>query len=153
MFKRVAPQPARGWWWEEQRFKKRNILSEHSRTLLKIFILFISFFLFPSASVTSKCQLRPLLSLESDFKWQHVVKCVKLQTPLGIFPFDFSWLSLEFLVLSRWYLSRGAQHHQLDGSSGVALRRHGAPQRLHGGVIGAAQQRLAIYRDQLVIDA
>lgn len=45
IFKRVAPHPARGWWWEEQRFKKRNIQRELSRTLLKIFILFIFFFL------------------------------------------------------------------------------------------------------------
>lgn len=46
-----------------------------------------------------------------------------------------------------------AEHHQLDGSSQVSLLRHGASQRLHGHVIGASEQRLAVYCHQLVIDS
>lgn len=43
IFKHVVPYPARGWRWEEQRFEKRNIQRELSRTLLKIFILSLFF--------------------------------------------------------------------------------------------------------------
>lgn len=58
-----------------------------------IYIIYY-FYFFPSASVTSKCQLRLLASLESDFKRRHVVKCGELQTPLG--SFDFTFLIFEF---------------------------------------------------------
>lgn len=47
-----------------------------------------------------------------------------------------------------WY----SEDHQLYGASGVSFRRHGPPQRLHGGVIGAPEQRLAVHSDQLVVD-
>lgn len=71
----------------------------------------------------------------------------------------FAFLELTFFIsefgifLFFWYLSRGPQHHQLNSSPGVSFRRHGAPQSLHGGVVGTAQQRLAIYCDQLIVDA
>lgn len=45
------------------------------------------------------------------------------------------------------------KNNQLDGSSGVPLLGHGAAERLHGLVVGASQQRLAVYRNQLVVDA
>lgn len=44
------------------------------------------------------------------------------------------------------------QHHQLDGPSDVPLLGHGPPQRLHGGVIGAPQQRLSVNGHELVVD-
>lgn len=45
------------------------------------------------------------------------------------------------------------QYDQLDGSSGVPLLGHGASKCLHGLVVGASQQRLSVYRHQLVVDA
>lgn len=45
------------------------------------------------------------------------------------------------------------QYNQLDGSSGVPLLGHGAAKSLHGLVVGASQQRLAVYCNQLVVDA
>lgn len=51
------------------------------------------------------------------------------------------------------YLSGCSEHYELDGASGVSLWRHGAPQCLHGSVVGAPDQRLPVYRYQLVIYA
>lgn len=45
------------------------------------------------------------------------------------------------------------ENNQLDGSSGVPLLGHGAAERLHGLVVEASQQQLAVYRNQLVVDA
>lgn len=60
---------------------------------------------------------------------------------------------LNFMLSAlRRYLVK-SEHHQLDGSSQVPLLRHGAAQRLHGHVIGAAQQRLAVHRHQLIVDS
>lgn len=54
--------------------------------------------------------------------------------------------------LSDVYL-HNPENNQLDGSSGVPLLGHGAAERLHGLVVGASQQRLAVHRNQLVVDA
>lgn len=54
--------------------------------------------------------------------------------------------------LSDVYL-HNPENNQLDGSSGVPLLGHGAAERLHGLVVGASQQRLAVNRNQLVVDA
>lgn len=50
------------------------------------------------------------------------------------------------------YLCGCSEHDELDGAPGVSLRRHGASQRLHGGVVGASYQRLAVHCYHLVVD-
>lgn len=54
--------------------------------------------------------------------------------------------------MPQWYLSGSTEHHQLNGSSGIALRGHGTSQCLHGSVVGMSQQRFTIYSNQLVVD-
>lgn len=51
------------------------------------------------------------------------------------------------------YLVGCSEHDELDSAPRVALRGHGAPQCLHGSMVGSSQERFAVDGYQLVVHA
>lgn len=60
-------------------------------------------------------------------------------------------LALGWQKQSLLYLLGRSEDNHLDGASGVSFRRHGPPQALHGGVVGAPDQRFAVHRYHLIV--